>query len=204
MRFLPGLLALMLYATCSFAQNAPPEYFETGIIKTKFGARVAYTSRKRALTLDVASNQVKATEHPYVILVGTQVLQFAFTPVINDTLSRTPDKQKELVLGYVQSEVDYAKKILKADKLISTTEWLTLNNKPYLFWTYYLPEGDKSNVVKQTYLCTYSYGRVLSINSPLMKGEDELQSKALLTQVGKTFMQYNNYIDLEKMYKAMR
>lgn len=204
MKFILSAFALILSVTSLFAQNAPPEYFETGIIKAKFGVRVAFTSRKHAITLDVASDQVKGTEHPYVILVGKQVLQFAFTPVIYDTLARTPDQQRELVLGYMKSEIDYAKKVLNMAEITSTTEWVTINGKPFLLWSYYLAPDDKSNVVKQTYLCAYAYGRVMSINSPIMRDDNEASAKALMMQIGKTYMQYDSYIDLEKLYKAMQ
>ncbi|MDT3405652.1 hypothetical protein [Mucilaginibacter terrae] len=204
MKFILSAFLFILSITTSFAQQAPPEYFETATIKAKFGVRVVFTSRKHAITLDVASDQVKSTEHPYVILVGKQILQFAFTPVIYDTLARTADQQRELVLGYMKSEIDYAKKILNMAEITSTTEWVNINGKPFLLWSYYLAPGDKSNVVKQSYLCTYAYGRVLSINSPLIKDDNETTAKELMMQIGKTFMQYNNYIDLEKLYKAMQ
>lgn len=204
MKFLLAITASFLMCTGAFAQMGA-EQFQSALIPSKFGGRVLFTSRKHALTLDVVSKDIKATENPGVILVNDQVLQYHLIPPTTvDTAARTTEQQRTLLLKYMKGEMDYVKKQMKAENMVTGTEWLTINNKTFLLWNYNVDKENKTNVLKQYYLCAVTFNQVLTLNSPVMKGNNEEAVKALLLQVGRTLMQFDTSINADAMYKALQ
>jgi len=203
MKFILSIISFLLISTSLFAQQNA-ERFQLAVVPAKFGIKVVYTSNKSAVTLDVVAKDAKPIEHPGVVLVGKQILQFHFTPATQDSLRQSTEQQKQLLLNYLKYETDYAKQQLKMEEMVTTTEWLTINNKLYLLWSYNLDKDDQSNVIKQYYLCTLSFNNVLTINTPIIKGDNEEASKALMMQIGRTLMQFDTRIDIDKLYKALQ
>lgn len=189
----------------AFAQ-APAEDFKSALMETSGGAMVVYSSNKHSFTFDIVSGNIKPLEQPGYVLVDNKTLQFVI--VLNSDFQESADTslQKKQMLGYMKYELDYIKNDLKMNYHNLKYEWITLNNKIFLLWSYDMPEDmakRKNATQKQINLSSICFTHAFNLNTPVLRGDNFDEDKGLLLKVAQTYKQNNYKIDFNELYEKL-
>lgn len=212
MKILVLILIIGFAALSAYAQpNYQAESFEAALLQTKTGAMVVYNGEKHSFTVDIIGDTVKPSEHPNFVIVDNRILQSTILPFATklDFENMDTDSQKKNLLDYMKYELDYDKEQLQSKDLNEKYEFVTLNNKLFLFWSFDMPKSNET-VDKQCTLVTICFDQMLVLNIPLTKGKQKRKSetcdkiKEYLLSTGKT-LKLNNYtLDLNKLYDELK
>jgi len=194
------LLFPLLYIMAS-AQNAPlPDKYQTGLFKTNDGAMLVYTSSRKSFRMDFVSQNIEPSENPNSFAIDSISIISQITPAKGNMEydSLTTEQQKTSINLYMNNEI-----IHKFDITPPVTEWLTINNKLFLFW-YYNLNDDKSDIDKQMFLTTLCFDQILNLSTPLPKaGGDFNKNKSLLIKTAKSLKLINSGINLQALYEEL-
>lgn len=194
-----SLTNLMLYSQTTYKA----EDFKSALMQTKSGAIIVYTGQQHSFTIDIVG-KITPSEKPNFVTVDNKILQSSIIPFETklDFEKLSEEAQKKNLLGYMDYEMNYIKEQLKSKNLNEKYEFITLNNKIFLFWSYDMPKSYKA-VDKQCYLVTICFDQMLILNCPVDNGKTFIDIKDMLTNIGKTLKLNNNTIDLEKLYNEL-
>ena len=187
------------------------ESFKAALLQTKTGAMVVYNGEKHSFTVDIIGDTIKPTEHPNFVIVDNRILQSSILPFETklDFENMDIDSQKKNLLGYMKYELDYDKEQLKSKNLNEKYEFVSLNNKIFLFWTFDMPKSNET-VAQQCALVTICFDQILVLNMPVTKGKQirKLETydkiKEYLLSTGKTLKLNNHTLDLNKLYYELK
>jgi hypothetical protein len=188
----------------SFAQSAyKAEEFQAALMETKTGAMVVYSGKQQSFTLNF-NGKVTPGEEPNFVTVDNKILQSAIIPFQAklDFKNLDQETQKKYLLGHMNFELDYIKETLNTDVLNEKHEFIPINNKLFIFWSYDMPKANES-IAMQCYLVTICFDQMLILNSPVEKGKSQKEIKDFLTTTAKTLKLNNQPIDLDKLYKEL-
>ncbi len=198
-------ILLMLVVSCAFAQPAKQvEEFNGYLMQTKKGALFVFNGSSHAFSIEVISNKLKPTNDQLALLIDNIIFRPFVLPYRTVTeFDKMPDqRQKELLQNYINYEFDFFKNDQKQDISNLSYEWLTLNDKLFIYWIYDMPKSNKM-VEKQMYVTTICFDNVLTLNMPLQSKSKSLEfHKGLLIDISRSYKAYNTVVDLDKMYEA--
>jgi len=208
------LIAILFFCLSNFYVFSQATYkaepFKAALMQTKTGAMVVYNGKKHSFTIDIISDSIKPSKHPNFVIVDNKVLQASIISFQSKLDFDNLDEEAQIknLLGYMNYELDYVKNQLKSKDLNEKYEFIKLNDKIFIFWTYDMPKSNES-IDKQCYLVTICFDQMLILNTPLTKGKQSYYTesfdklKEFLLSIGKT-LKLNNYsIDLNKLYNDL-
>ena len=114
----------------------------------------------------------------------------------------TPAREKEVLLQYMNYELEYYKKKLRQHYTHLQTEWVTLQGRLFLLWYFDMPENYKL-ISRQVYASTLFYDRVMDLNAPVFKADDWGKARALLLRLAGTMKTYDRHLDLDAVRKKL-
>src|SRR5262249_32567251 len=123
----------------------------------------------------------KPSDVPGFITIGKQIAQVTLVPADrNIDMSRmTTEREKEVLLTYMEFELAYYRKKLRQRYSHLQTEWVSLQGRTFLLWYFDMPENQKL-VSRQVYVSTLFFQRVMDLNAPVFKTDDWGKARALL------------------------
>jgi hypothetical protein len=186
------------------AQNSDPQDEHARLLAGKKRSVIAYAGNGHSFTLEVGAHTSKPSDIPGFITIDKQIVQSTLVPVPNpsDVQGLTPEKEKNLLLGYMNYELKYYRKKLNQRYVNLQTEWISLNGKTFLLWYFDLPENYKV-VSKQVYVSTLFYDQVMDLNAPVFKKDDWGQARALLVRLAGSMKTYDKHLDLDLLRKKL-
>jgi hypothetical protein len=185
------------------------ESFNSKFISEKDGAKVIFNGKLHAFSIEIVGKNVKlqgtagADNNQNFIDCDGIVIQTSWVPLPQPIppamfLSKlTDEEQTETLNGYADYELDYFKNELKLNVVNTKKEWLTLNSKLYLVWSFDTPsqktdQNNANKVIRQIYFSTVCFNQVLDLNIPIVKMEQSQIGIELLKKVATTLKTYNN------------
>jgi len=204
MKKLLTLLILVLTNLFCFTQNYNAEKFHSALMKKQTGAMVVYNGQHHSFTIEIFADSIKPSDKPNFLVVDNKILQASIIPFQTklDFEKLSEETQKKNLLGYMDYEMNYIKNQLKTKELNEKYEFITLNNKMFLFWTYDMPKPSRT-VINQCYLITICFDQMLILNSPVDKDKTLKDITNFLSNIGKTLKLNSHTIDLEKLYNEL-
>ncbi|MDD2983673.1 MAG: hypothetical protein PHQ74_09815 [Crocinitomicaceae bacterium] len=202
-------LLLLVSTFFSFAQEAfEAEKFKAALFRTKTGAKLVYNGEMHSFTLQL-EGKIEPTEAANFLTLNNNILQIMHVPFMSkqDFENMSIESQKKNLLGHMRYELDYFKEILKTKNLKETAEFVTINDKLFLYWTYQMPKmknkSDQKSVEKQAYWTTVCFDQILIINRPLQKVKETEDAKEEIIKIAKTLVLNDFPIDLENLYNEL-
>lgn len=180
------------------------EEFESALLQSKTGAFLVFNGEKHSFTIDLLG-KITPNEKPNFLSINDNILQTLIIPFETklDFENLTEIEQKENLIAYHNYELDYVKEQLNVKKLNEKYEFVKLNGKVFLKWTYDMPKSFNS-VDKQSYLITICFDQILILNAPIINGKKLNEIQELLLKIGKTLKLINQPLDLEKLYNDLK
>jgi len=154
---------------------------------TASGANIVFSKKKDAFKLSIPGQIVKPAKlektpdpNQHFFDVDGMTLQLSLVPLPESVPktwhlnSLTLDQQKEILLGYVDYEMDYLKNELKVPYTSLTQKGTTINGKVFIAWMFEQPKikNVANPVIGQLYVAAICYHQVLTINTPLFDKPD--------------------------------
>ena len=205
------IIGFTVLMTVYSQENYKAETFKAAQMQTKTGAMIVYNGEKHSFTIDIIGDTIKPTDHPNFIQVDNGILQASIIPFNTklDFENMSTDSQKKNLLGYMKYELEYDKEQLNSKDLNEKYEFVTLNGKIFLFWTFDMPKSNET-IAKQCTLVTICYDQMLVLNMPVTKGKqtgslgtyDKI--KEYLFSTGKTLKLNDQSLDLNKLYYDLK
>jgi hypothetical protein len=193
-----GLLVLLLTTLTAFCQkNMADEDIHATLLTGKKKSLIVYAGPAHSFTMETASKTAKPSDIPGFITIDGQVLQSTLVPssLSVDPRHPTTDREKEILVKYMNYELDYYKKKLKQKYSGLQTEWLTLKDRLFLVWYFDMPK-DYKLVSRQIYLSTLFFDQVLDLNAPVFKMDHFDKAKATLVRLAGSLKTYDKQLDL--------
>ncbi|HWC00111.1 MAG TPA: hypothetical protein VG672_25560 [Bryobacteraceae bacterium] len=204
MKIAPIAFALLSAAGLRAQQKAPGPEERAGLVAGKHRSLIAYAGKARSYTLEIGAHAAKPSDIPGFITIDKQIVQSTLVPLSSavDANRLTPARQKEVLLQYMNYELEFYKKKLKQRYSHLQTEWVTLQGRIFLVWYFDMPE-DYKLVSRQVYASTLFYDRVMDLNAPVFKTDDWGKARALLLRLGGTMRTYDRHLDFDAMRKKL-
>ncbi len=175
------------------------EEFEYRLIDNKTKCKVLYIGKDHFFEIELKGNLHSNVEitgnnpsNNNFINLDKKLIQFTAIPITYNIIGKFFDlnklsigNQKQVLDSYLKYESDYRKNELgikmKNYKLQETDD----NGKLYYFLSYEIADysNEKENTYKNIYLITIAYNQILSINIPLTKDNNELESDLFLKKL---------------------
>jgi len=175
-----------------------------GLLTGRHHSLIAYAGKDHSFTLDIGAYPAKPSDIPGFISIDKQIVQATLVPVSGSAglNALTTDKEKEMLLKYMNYELEFYKKKLKQHYSHLQTEWVSLNGRLFLLWYFDMPENYKL-VSRQVYVSTLFYNRVMDLNAPVFKSDDWGRARAILVKLAGTMRTYDRRLDLEGLRKKL-
>lgn len=204
MKFAPLGLTLLTVVHLSAQQVGPDGEEHAGLLTGKHHSLIAYAGKDHSFTLEIGAYTAKPSDIPGFLTIDKQIVQSTLVPVSESTglHALTQEKEKELLLKYMNYELEFYKKKLKQHYNHLESEWLTLNGRLFLLWYFDMPENYKL-VSRQVYASTLFYNQVMDLNAPVFKSDDWGKARALLVKLAGTMKTYDHRLDLETLRKKL-
>ncbi|HEX9509192.1 MAG TPA: hypothetical protein VF939_01825 [Puia sp.] len=195
---LTGLLLLLLAGVPAFCQkNTPEEDVHATLLVGKKKSLIAYAGPAHSFTMETTSKTAKPSDIPGFITIDGQVLQSTLVPAALSVDPRHPttDREKEILVKYMNYELGYYKRKLKQKYSGLQTEWLTLKGRLFLVWYFDMPK-DYKLVSRQIYLSTLFFDQVLDLNAPVFKMDHFAKARTTLVKLAGSLKTYDKQLDL--------
>ena len=187
--------SVMVIAQTDFHQ----EEFQFSYLPKKNGGQFLYNGRAHSFTVDIVSDNINTTEYPNYIKVNNHILQSSVVPlpVTHPDLKRlTMAEQKDALTGYMDYELDYFKNHLHLNFRNLKKEWMTINSRLWLIWSFNIPAEKEvadtvQQVVAQIYSSTICFNQVLDLNMPLFQDEHYEKTRKRVIQYMSTVKTFN-------------
>lgn len=192
---LPLLLLASIPAFCQ--KNVPQEDVHATLLVGKKKSLIAYAGSGHSFTMETTSKTAKPSDIPGFITIDGQVLQSTLVPaaLTVDPRHPTTDREKEVLIKYMNYELDYYKKKLKQKYSGLQTEWVTIKDRLFLVWSFDMPK-DYKLVSRQVYVSTLLTDQVLDLNAPVFKMDQSARARALLIKLAGSLKTYDRQLDL--------
>lgn len=206
----PCLLALTA-ATClymkplpSSAQDHTPGDEHARLVTGRRHSIIAYAGKQHSYTLGIGAHTAKPSDIPGFITIDKQIVQSTVVPASKPVAPRdlTPDKEKALLLEYMNYELRYYRKKLSQRYTNLQTEWISAHGRLFLLWYFDLPQNDKV-ISRQVYASTLFYDQVMDLNAPVFKPDDWTRARTTLVRLAGTMKTYDKKLDLEGLRKKL-
>lgn len=175
----------LLFTASTFSQSSLyDEKFTLTFTSTEKSGKWLFKGRNHSFSVTTFANKFQPSESPSYVTADNTVLQVMSLPLPKSTLDLTKltiAQQKETLEGYVNYELDYFKNEVKINYKKLTKEWVTINSKLWLLWTFDSSDFNTSEPVAnkpkfQIYASTICFNQILDVNTPVMK--DQVLSKS--------------------------
>lgn len=192
---LPLLLLASIPAFCQ--KDVPQEDVHATLLVGKKKSLIAYAGSGHSFTMETTSKTAKPSDIPGFITINGQVLQSTLVPaaLTVDPRHPTTDREKEILIKYMNYELDYYKKKLKQKYSGLQTEWMTIKDRLFLVWYFDMPK-DYKLVSRQIYVSTLFADQVLDLNAPVFKMGQSARARALLIKLAGSLKTYDKQLDL--------
>ena len=192
---LPLLLLASIPAFCQ--KDVPQEDVHATLLVGKKKSLIAYAGSGHSFTMETTSKTAKPSDIPGFITIEGQVLQSTLVPaaLTVDPRHPTTDREKEILIKYMNYELDYYKKKLKQKYSGLQTEWMTIKDRLFLVWYFDMPK-DYKLVSRQIYVSTLFADQVLDLNAPVFKMGQSARARALLIRLAGSLKTYDKQLDL--------
>jgi hypothetical protein len=170
----------------SFSQsNLYDEEFKLTFTPTQKSGEWIFKGKDHSFSVTISSNKIEPSESPSYITADNTVIQVMSLPLPKSTLDLTKlsiELQKETLEGYANYELDYFKNEVKINYKKLTKEWITINSKLWLLWTFDSSDFTSSEPLVnkpkfQIYASTICFNQILDINTVVMK--DQVLSESI-------------------------
>jgi hypothetical protein len=199
-------IGLLVVASLNVFGQYEAEKFDAALLQAKYGAMLVFNGQKNSFTLKFISKSVVPTEHANFLTVDNILMQASLTPFQQKfTFANLEEKvQKNLLNGWKDYEKEWVEEQLKI-KVKETVEFIKIEGKQFLHWTYDMPKSEKAGAVeKQVYLVAICFDQLLILNGALEKGKSESALKEKLKSVASTLKLHPGQVqDIEKLYAEL-
>jgi hypothetical protein len=200
----PTLSILILLTALTTQAQYQAEEFQTAKLKARYGVMVVYNGQTNSFAFRIEADSVKNTENPNFLWVDGKLLQATIVPFLQNPNAPNDAEQKRLLEAYRKYEQNYIEKELNTGPLKGKSEYLTINNKPMLFWTLTMPKDDPT-IAKQLYIFAICFDQMLTFNAPVEKGKNEADIKKMLMRCAETVEIFPGRLqDLNKLYYEVK
>ena len=202
MKLAPFGLALLLSIGAK-GQNPDGEE-HASLLTGRRHSMIAYAGPDHSFTLEIGAHTAKPSDIPGFITIDKQILQSTLVPVAKsiDLTGLTTEREKDILLKYMNYELEFYKKKLKQHYSHLQTEWVNLQGRLFLLWYFDMPENYKL-VSRQVYASTLFYNQVMDLNAPVFKADDWGKARGLLVKLAGTMKTYDHRLDLEALRKKL-
>jgi hypothetical protein len=184
-------LALLASFTTLAQSDINNEEFQLSYLTKEGGAQFLYNGKAHAFSIDIKADSIKTTEYPNYIIADKHIVQVSAIPLqpTSIDLSRlTIEQQKGALSGYVDFEMDYFRNELKLDCRNMKKEWIFIDSKLWLIWSFDAIAQDVSEQLaqktkSQVYSSTICFNQVLDLNIPVFQNDDIVKIKVLITDL---------------------
>jgi hypothetical protein len=199
-------LALAFGFSVAAQQNVPVQEEHAQLLTGKKRSLIAYAGRDHSFTLETAAHSAKPSDVPGFITIDKQIIQATVIPVDKsfDLRSMSAAREREVLLKFMEYELDYYRKKLKQHYSHLQTEWVTLQGRQFLVWYFDMPENQKL-ISRQVYVSTLFFDQVMDLNAPVFKSTDSDWGKArgLLVQLAGTMKTFDKRLDLQALRRKL-
>jgi hypothetical protein len=200
------LMILLTGSVCSssFAGENPAEDVHARLLLGKKRSLLAYAGAGHSFTLEIPGKSVKISDVPGFVTIDKQIVQSTLVSAAKSigVSQPTADKQKELLLKYMNYELSYYRKKLKQNYSHLQTEWVTLQGRLFLVWYFDMPENYKL-VSKQVYVSTLFFDQVMDLNAPVFKADDWGKARSILVKLAGSMKTFDQRLDLDQLGKKL-
>lgn len=191
MRSLLLFLALATGFTTLAQSDINNEEFQLSYLAKEGGAQFLYNGKAHAFSINIKADSIKTTDYPNYVIVDKRIVQVSAIPLQPTTIDLsglTIDQQKAGLSGYVDYEMDYFKNELKLNCQNIKKEWVTINSKLWLIWSFDAIALDVSEQLaqktkSQVYSSTICFNQVLDLNVPVFQNDDIVKIKVFITDL---------------------
>jgi hypothetical protein len=212
MKIAPIGLALLLYFGAA-GQTSSPASSQTfsingeehaGLLAGRHHNLIAYAGKDHSFTLEIGAYPAKRSDIPGFITIDNQIVQSTLVPADRPGgfNALTEEKEKEVLLKYMNYELGYYRKKLKQHYSHLQSEWMSLNGRLFLLWYFDMPENYKL-VSRQVYASTLFYDQVMDLNAPVFKADDWGRARTILVNLAGTMKTYDHRLDLDALRKKL-
>lgn len=186
------------------AQDTPPDNEHARLLTGKRHSLIVYAGKDHSYTLEIGPHTAKPSDIPGFITIDKQIVQSTVVPASKPIAPRdlTPDKEKALLLDYMNYELKYYRKKLSQRYTNLQTEWISTHGRLFLLWYYDLPQNDKV-ISRQIYASTIFYGQVMDLNAPVFKPDDWTRARTTLVRLAGTMKTFDKPLNLESLRKKL-
>ncbi|HXB95897.1 MAG TPA: hypothetical protein VNU70_12090 [Puia sp.] len=204
MNLVPFGLALVISLNLPGQQAALGVEEHAVLLAGKHHCMIAYAGKGHSFTLEIGAHPAKPSDIPGFITIDKQILQSTLVPAAGafGEAALTTAKEKDILLRYMNYELEFYKKKLKQRYSHLQTEWVTLQGRLFLLWYFDMPEHYKL-VSRQVYASTLFYDQVMDLNAPVFKADDWGKARGLLVRLASTMKTYDRRLDLEMLRKKL-
>jgi len=189
---------LLLTAVQAISQkDLPQDDVHATLVVGKKKSLIAYAGSSHSFTMETTSKTAKPSDIPGFITIDGQVLQTTLVPaaLTVDPRHPTTDREKEILIKYMNYELGYYKKKLKQKYSGLQTEWLTIKDHLFLVWYFDMPR-DYKLVSRQIYFSTLFFDQVLDLNAPVFKIDHFTKARTTLAKLAGSLKTYDKQLDL--------
>ena len=204
-----GILPALALVSCfsvAAQQNTPVEEEHAQLLTGKKRCLIAYAGKDHSFTLETPVHSAKPSDVPGFITIDKQIVQATVVPVDKgiDLHTLSAAREREVLLKYMEYELDYYRKKLKQHYSHLQTEWVTLQGKQFLVWYFDMPENYKM-VSRQVYISTLFFDQVMDLNAPVFKSKDSDWGRArgILIRLAGTMKTFDKRLDLEELGRKL-
>ena len=200
----PSVPTLASHPRASTQSNAPDDA-HARLLTGKKHCLIAYAGKDHSYTLEIGPHIAKPSDIPGFITIDKQIVQSTVVPATSKPVAPhdlTPDKEKAILLDYMNYELRYYRKKLSQHYTNLQTEWMTLHGHLFLLWYFDLPQNDKV-ISRQVYASTLFYDQVMDLNAPVFKPDDWTRARTTLVRLAGTMKTFDKPLDLEGLRKKL-
>ena len=186
------LLPILVLTSEAFAQNdISSETFQLSFSTKKDGGQFVFNGKSHYFSIDIIADSISTSDNPNFIIADNHIVQVStipLPPIKPDLQNLTTMQQKVALEAYVQYEMDYFKNQLNLNIGDLKKEWVTINDRMWLIWSFDTPEQKQISEVtmktkSQIYASSICYNQVLDLNTPVMPEHNFKKSKALINKM---------------------
>jgi|RhiMetdeSRZDD1v2_1073273.scaffolds.fasta_scaffold135405_2 hypothetical protein len=168
------------------------ERFDLMFQESAQGYKWVYNGITHLFSIEIYEEDVKQVKYPNDISINKQVIHTAATP-IRDTSANLSNlsiiRQKAMLTAYL------TKKAGKLAAQKSKKEWVTVNSKLWLLYSYPVIKNSVPTKSRQLIVSTICFNQVLELNTTITNEENLKKAKILLNQLMVTLKLSNTPID---------
>jgi hypothetical protein len=202
MRSLLLFLALAISFPTLAQSDIKNEEFQLSYLTEKGGAQFLYNGKAHAFTVDIVADSIRTTEYPNYIIVDKRIVQVSaipLQPTSIDLSGLTIEQQKGALSGYVDYETDYFKNELKLDCQNIKKEWIFIDSKLWLIWSFDVVAQDVSEQLaqktkSQVYSSTICFNQVLDLNVPVFQNDDIIKIKVFIADLMSSLKMFDRHL----------